>query len=333
MSAPNRRTRGFTLVELLVVIGIIAVLIGILLPALNKARRQAQIIQCLSNVRTLGQAMVMYSNANKGWWPYPTSTQASSTQNGSNPFSGVPIWYDAVDPYLAAKIGINRANTAANRNYGAIKQDPAWNDFPEKFNNPINQGLIKEANRTYKMNSHLRSLGTGRNTTTGAPDIGPINQSFIKQSDKLVVIGDAAGYDIYPYEGGTAAGQNATVTRFSMQMSDLSDNGNGYLFLRHQNSANIVFADGHAENCKFKLVPAGQDPGLQTSRALFDGGGVDPNQMKNIYRMWESEYVDSVGKPVWPYSKILGKTLDTLKYGRNPNMTLQWSQPPRIGQS
>ena len=74
----RKRQTAFTLVELLVVIGIIAVLIAILLPALQAARRQAAMVQCQSNMKQIALGMMMYINANKGKHP-PTVVNPDGT--------------------------------------------------------------------------------------------------------------------------------------------------------------------------------------------------------------------------------------------------------------
>ena len=97
---------GFTLVELLVVIGIIAVLISILLPSLNRAREQGKTAACGSNQRQIHNAFVMYSGENKQWIPGPCAALWANPNDRrftSGGYQTAFVWSFQLGKYLGYK--------------------------------------------------------------------------------------------------------------------------------------------------------------------------------------------------------------------------------------
>jgi prepilin-type processing-associated H-X9-DG protein/prepilin-type N-terminal cleavage/methylation domain-containing protein len=218
-------TKAFTLVELLVVIGIIALLISILLPALGEARKQAAEIKCMSNLRTILQAEAIYENESKGTLMFP---------NWGPPGAGVYQYGWLYDTKLV-KVGSNarpssELDTKTGLVFYYIKQTGIFHcplhDFsgdPPSFTSRMTSFLC---------NGAIVSYGDGKTNLGGATKSSPawrVNK-FTQSADKVLF-----------WEAEEAKSSGAPWNDGS---SFPDENG---LANRHKKGANVGMFDGHVE--------------------------------------------------------------------------------------
>ena len=224
----SERNRIFTLIELLVVISIIAILAGMLLPALGKARNMARKTQCLNNTKQLCLVYNFYANDFGGfmptdWYSFAKFTPPSDNRN-----------------YLYLDSLASRYN---------IKKSKAYGDA--KTNNALKNGIFRcpsEADSSYLNRTHKTSYGGNPYpfVNYGSKAVTPLHR--LRKPALAMILGEDWGHSEIHLKGSlTADPRKSTYRNETTAYQDPA--------FRHENTINIGYSDGHAGNRKPKEIP------------------------------------------------------------------------------
>ena len=272
----HRSTRGFTLVELLVVIGIIAVLIGILLPSLARARRNARLVQCESNLHQIGLAAQLHAADHTSHVPlagvvFPAdAAYYQQFACYTDPTGLLPApWPAALGRYVGTRFDIATPATLAPQLQNADRMRVFT--CPSQENVPLSDALITSTARgpqvrtSYGFNAQV----TGTNTDATAYAFSAVQKSRLggriakcQRSSEVAlyfdalprfttnsaVVGTLTMQYVYGYFGNSTPAPFPAVYVGTLAESLLDpDTSRRMVFdtLRHEGRMNVAFVDGH----------------------------------------------------------------------------------------